>query len=111
VRPIGLYTAVSSQEQAVIVRVAFPFQRGDAMLDGVFALEDRLIQAISAACVGEFDGDEVGKGELALYMYGPDAERLFATVEPLLRDVALMRGATVTVRQGQPGAIARLVEL
>src|SRR5882672_412205 len=44
---------------------------------------DKLEQAILAAKAGEFDGDEFGGGECTLYMYGPDADALFAAIQPL----------------------------
>jgi hypothetical protein len=98
-----------SAEEAVIVRAALP--RGDAgeVIDALVTLEDQLTEAIALAHAGEFDGNEVGQGELKLYMYGPDAERLFATVEPVLRSALLTRAALVTVRQGPPGSPSREV--
>ena len=37
-----------------------------------------------------------------LYMYGPDADRLFAAVRPVLEGADFMRGARVTLRYGPP---------
>lgn len=75
-------------EHAVIVH--FTLNGGDhgteAQREAVFALEDRLIQAIDTAGVGEFDGNEFGGGEAVLYAYGPDAGALFAAMESHLRD-------------------------
>src|ERR1043166_8430183 len=50
----------------------------------ILELEERMEAAINNAGVGEFDGDEFGMGECTLFMYGPDADQLFATVKPLL---------------------------
>ena len=65
-------------EQAVIVCAALPPNDADEILDELSALEDQLTETIKVAHVGEFDGNEIGQGELKLYMYGPDAERLFS---------------------------------
>jgi hypothetical protein len=63
-------------------------------------LSDELIEAIEQAGAGEFDGDEFGKGECVLYMYGPDADALFAAVEPVLRRSPLAHGGHVIKRYG-----------
>ena len=64
-------------------------------------LSDRLDEAIRTQEAGEFDGDEFGDGECVLYMYGPDADKLFAVVEPLLRATPLCRGGYAIKRYGQ----------
>lgn len=51
---------------------------------------------------GEYDGNEVAKdgSHGTLYMYGPDAERLFETVRTVLEASEFMNGATVKLRYG-----------
>jgi hypothetical protein len=78
---------------------------------GLDEIEDRLIEAIDDAGVGEFDGNEIGPEDATLYMYGPDADRLFSAVEAVLRDAALPPGSNVVVRYGGPGAEERRIEL
>lgn len=87
-------------EHAVIVH----FNYGSTDLQPLFALEDKLEQAISAADAGEFDGNEVATdgSDGYLYMYGPDADKLFAAVEPVLKSSSFMGGAIVTKRYGPP---------
>lgn len=74
-------------------------------------LEDQLEQAINAAQAGDFDGNEFGPGVVTLYMYGPDAERLFSVVEAPLRAYPLCAGAKVVVRRGGPGSPERTLVL
>jgi len=90
----------NTPEHAVIVH----FNYGSTDLQPLFALEDKLEQAISAADAGEFDGNEVATdgSDGYLYMYGPDADKLFAAVEPVLKSSSFMGGATVTKRYGPP---------
>ena len=98
-------------EQAVIVHFALsdsefgsPEER-----EAIFAFEDQLEQAIAKASAGEFDGNEFGGGECVLYMYGPDADRLFAAVEPLLKGFPPAAGGHAIKRYGaasDPGAKA-----
>jgi hypothetical protein len=99
----------ASPEHAVIV--TFPYGSGD--LQRLFDLEDDLIVAIEAAGVGKFDGNEVAVdgSEASLYMYGPDADRLWEAVEPALRGCEWLKTATAQVRYGPPGAEKRLVEV
>lgn len=87
-------------EHAVIVH----FNYGSTDLQPLFALEDKLEAAIAAAGAGQYDGNEVATdgSDGYLYMYGPDADKLFAAVKPVLEASQFMRGATVTVRYGPP---------
>lgn len=92
---------MGSPEHAVIVRYTL---QGDGLGHGdereaVHALSHHLTEAIEAAAVGEFDGDEFGGGEVTLYAYGPDATRLFATMEPQVRAFPA-RPAQATLRFG-----------
>lgn len=63
-------------------------------------LSDRLEAAIDDHIAGEFDGDEFSEGQCTLFMYGPDADALFAAIEPLLRDSPLSSGGHVIKRYG-----------
>jgi hypothetical protein len=85
--------AVGNEEQAVIVHSALPLVESDELFRQIEALEDQLHSVIAAAGVGEFDGNEIGQGELTLYMYGPDAEKLFAVIAPVLRRAQLTQSA------------------
>jgi len=67
------------------------------------ALETRLETAIKARQAGEFDGNEFGEGFCTLYMYGSDANALFASVEPALRAANLPQGSYVIKRYGSAG--------
>jgi len=93
--------AGATPAQAVVVH----FQYGSTDLSRLFELEKKLESAIETAKVGEFDGNEmaVDGSDGFLYMYGPDADRLFDAVKPVLESATFMRGARVTVRYGAPG--------
>ncbi|MET9518257.1 hypothetical protein [Streptomyces sp. NPDC002994] len=72
-----------------------------------------LTEAIEQADVGEFDGNEYGGGEVALYAYGPDADALFAVMAPILNDLPF-RPAHVVLRYGSvddPSAAEHRVDL
>jgi hypothetical protein len=44
-------------------------------------------------------------------MYGPDGDRLFQVVEPVLKSAPFMRGAKVKIRYGPPADGVREKEL
>jgi hypothetical protein len=98
-------TPIPTPEHAVLVRFAY----GSTDLSRLFALEEKLESAIAVAGAGEYDGNEVATdgSDARLYMYGPDADALFAAVRPVLEASAFMKGAQVTLRYGPPGAGVR----
>jgi hypothetical protein len=80
------------------------FDYGPTDLQPIFDLSGSLETAIEAADAGEFDGNEVAADghDGCLYMYGPDADRLFRVVRPILEACDFMRGAKITLRYGPP---------
>ena len=72
----------------------------EAEREAIFALEDRLTYAIERARAGELDGNEFGGGECTLYMYGPDADRLYNAIVPVLQMNPLARGGYAIKRYG-----------
>lgn len=69
-------------------------------MQSIHALSDRLEAKIIDAQAGEFDGDEFGQGECVLFMYGPNADTLFAAIESELRASPLSRGGWAIKRYG-----------
>ncbi len=88
-------------EQTVIARYQLSSGPTGTSTDihSLATLEDRLVKAIREARAGEFDGNEFGTGEVTLFAYGPDADRLFAAMEPILRSFPA-RPAQVLLRYG-----------
>lgn len=89
-------------QQAVIVHLRL---RDDGFgtaeeRDALFALQEEMAEAIADAA-GEFDGDLWGEGECILYMYGPDADHLFAVIEPLLKACPLASGGYAIKQYGE----------
>jgi hypothetical protein len=102
----------SLKQGALIVRATLPNGVDtDATFDALVRIEEELAVAIALAGAGELDGAELGQAELVLYMYGPDAERLFIAVQPVLCKAHLTQRAIVTIRLGPPGSASREVSL
>jgi hypothetical protein len=68
----------------------------------IHALEHRLESAIKGAGVGELGETElhIDGNDGYLYMYGPDPDRLYGVVGPILRSSKLMADAEVTEYHG-----------
>jgi hypothetical protein len=90
------------EEQAVLVQVALP--AAATGWDVVERLGERLRERVGAAGVGEFDGDVVGEGEATLYLYGPDADRLWDAIADVVDLPSLPPGSHAEKRYGGPGA-------
>ena len=95
----------ATEDQAVLLNFA------NEDLEGSIPLQDKLFELLKDSSVGEFDGNEVGGGELVLFLYGPDAEALFKFIEPTLRAEEFCRGARAVIRWGGPQAPKREVIL
>ena len=89
-------------EQAVIVHLPLKggaFGSADE-LARMRALEEEIADAVEGNFVGEFDGNEVGGNEFTLFMYSRDADRLFLTIEPILKSSPAAEGGRATIRYG-----------
>ncbi len=85
-------------QQAVIVH----FDYGRTDWAPFFVFEKELETQIAASGAGDYDGNElaVDGTDGTLYMYGPDADKLYAVARPILRSSALLKNVVVTLRYG-----------
>ena len=74
-------------------------------------LEDQLIEAIESDGAGELDGHETGPKESTIFTYGPDADRLYSAMEPVLLAYPLCQKARIVIRKGGPGSPQTEVQL
>jgi len=95
------------QEEAVLVH----FDDWKGNLEDLETLEDSLSEIIESRSLGEFDGNELGPNEATLFMYGPDAERLFKGIETTLRNSLLSSRSRVVIRYGPPGSKEKIIQL
>ena len=104
------HAAASTAEQAVIVH----FDYGHKDWSPFFQFEKLLEGAVNKSGVGKYDGNElaVDGSDGSLYMYGPDADKLFAVAKPILQSTALLKNITVTLRYGSvEDKLARVVKV
>ena len=109
--------AKTSLDQAPLQQAVLVHLDGTGLPDHIYregdlaTIEDRLIEVLEREGLGEFDGNEVGPEQTTLFMYGPNAERLFEVIEQTLRAYPLCQGARVEIRLGGPGAQQRELRL
>ena len=77
----------------------------------VWTIAERLEEVLRQQGLGGYDGHETGPTGTTLFMYGPDAERLYGGIEGVLRDYPLCRNARVVIRRGEPEAAPRELRL
>lgn len=88
-------------EHAVIVSITFEVPVSEPEMSHVADLSDQLADAIESADAGEFDGDDFGSHDCKLYMYGPDATKLYLAIEAVLKAHPICKGAVVVKRFGE----------
>ena len=88
-------------EQAVIVHFNYA---SDDDLQPLFDFEDELTAVLESAQVGDLDGHDIAVdgSHGFLYMYGPDADRLFETIRPILEKNTNPQCHKAIVRYGPP---------
>ena len=88
-------------DHAVIIN----FYQALESMDKLVELEYKLRSIISEKVVGEYDGHDIAldHSDGTLYMYGPNAEKLFLAIKETLEKTDFMKGATATLRFGPPG--------
>ena len=79
-------------------------------MDALAELEDRIVDAIEPTGIGVLEGDEFAEGKVTLSIYGPDLDRLWAKVRPILETYDA-RPAYAELRDGGPDQLAKRVDL
>ncbi len=71
-------------------------------MEDVFALENSLDRILKTEGLGECDGNEVGLegSDLSIFLYGPDAAKLFAAIAPHLQRSPIMSEGIAKLRFG-----------
>src|SRR5690242_5076841 len=90
--------ATAPVEQAVIVR----FDYGHKDWSPFFAFEEKLEHAVDTSGLGDYDGNElaVDGSDGTMFIYGPDADKLLALIEPLVESAGILKNVRATLRYG-----------
>ena len=91
-------THAATSEQAVIVE----FDYGNKDWTRFFEFEKTFEAAIADSGLGDYDGNELATdgSDGSMYIYGPDADKLFAFVKPRLLSASFLKNVRVTLRYG-----------
>ena len=90
------------------------FLDGTSLPDEVYANLDfeETVATIGAAAGGDsFRGFSQGSEETGLFFFGPDADAMFARVEPVLRTLPIGQNARVVIRRGKESSNPREVRM
>jgi hypothetical protein len=98
---------------AVLVHI--PLSDGDLgdsqERQAAYELDDALFDAVESAGAGESLSHDYAWGEAVFFLYGPDADNLFAAIEPALRASSFARKGYAIKRYGGPGARELRIDL
>lgn len=100
-----------SQEQALLLHLRLPESQAGDETPTIVALEEGIESALREHRCGELEGHDLRDGVWTLYLYGPDAERIFRSVEGVLRGARLDRSSHAVLRFGERGAREERVRL
>lgn len=79
--------------------------------EAIHRLTDRLDTALNTSGSGEFDGDEFGAGECALYIYGDDPEAIYESISATLKMSPSVSAGRVEFRSHSSGTPYRTIPL
>lgn len=75
-------------------------------VDNMSTKMDRLVKKNKAGQIQE--NSSIGSGQHVIYIIGPDADKIYSLIEPVLKEFSVTRGAVITKRYGdQQDAEAR----
>ncbi len=78
------------QEDLVVAVFTLEAEFGsESLLDDMWPVEERAMEALEHAGAGYIDGNEIGDSEYALYFYGTDREVMWSLLKPVLEDAPI----------------------
>jgi hypothetical protein len=102
VRRAGL--RASRPEQALLLRLRLPESRAVEEAPTIVALEEAIESALREHEAGELEGHDLREGVWTLYLYGPDARRIFESIAGVVRGARLDPSSHAIMRFGERGA-------
>lgn len=90
----------------LVLFLQFPHGRmiKESAVEAVFDLQEILMDIIENSNVGILDGNEFCDDTVAFFMYGPDADAIHETINPLVVLLPKLPGSFILKRYGNYGA-------
>jgi hypothetical protein len=90
----------NAAQHAVLVHLDY----GQDDVTDLHNIEDALRETVDKVGVGKYDVHEIAidGSHGTLYLYGPDADILFTTIKPVLKDAACIKNPRIVLRYGPP---------
>lgn len=106
---MNTFNPQSMPEHSVIIF----FENGLPYPDALYETGDELSALIEKEQVGFYDWHCTAEDDSHgwLYMYGPDADKLFETVKPVFEKTPFLKEGIVTLQYGPPGTETRYKEI
>ena len=99
-------------EEAVVIILDDVGSKNERELNcNTSTLEDMLMERLESDGTGVLDGSESGPAGTTIFLYGADCEKMFTSVEPVLKSYSLCRNGKVVIRRGGPGSEQREIRL
>ena len=92
------------QEQALLLHLRLSQSQAGDEASTIVALEEAIESALRKHRAGEFEGHDLRDGVWTLYLYGPDAQRIFESVAEAVRGTRLDPSSHAILRFGERGA-------
>lgn len=94
---------VEMSEHSVKIIVPLSSEFGSiAEREAISALGRQVDTVLQSTQAGEYDGDEYGDGGATLYLYGQDADKVYAAIKQVLAGANLPKGSYAQLRYGAP---------
>lgn len=87
------------------VQIVIAFDRpdpDDETRQKCFDLQDEIASVLTDSATGELDGDLWGGNQCVIYCYGPDAQRMWDAIAPVLKRFPFPKGSYAIKRFGGP---------
>ena len=108
VKPETTYDTINRHPEQ---RVAVFFRKSPDAIDSLPVLETHLKSALEKSKTGIYRNNyEEMPGIITLHMFGPNAEKLFNSVKPVLKQYSFMEESEIEFRLGTPGPNTKYVK-
>ncbi len=101
--PRPALSPTNEKDEPHLIEIVFVFDELPDNLAPWHEVQKEMDDALHAADAGEVDGDLWGGGQCVVYCYGPDAERMWEVLAPIIEPHPIPRGSYALKHFRGPG--------